>query len=376
MLRALPFLFSFVTAPLIVAGALYGGWWLAFPLIWGWVVTTLLDEVLGRERGNLDPATPDGALFWHRAVTWVWVPVQMGLIGFCLWSLGQPGHLGTGESLALMLGLGMATGGIGITFAHELVHSRQRWERALGELLLISNAYGHFQTEHIHGHHVTVATPADPVSARKGEGFWRFFPRAVLGSLRSAWAIDARRLARRGRPIWHHTNPFWRYGLGAFGFAALAWGFAGWAGVGWYGVMCLMGIYQLEAVNYVEHYGLTRRYLGHGKFERTQLHHSWNASHRVTNLFLINLQRHSDHHFRPDRRYPLLQTYKWREAPQLPFGYPIMVLAATNPWLWFAMMDKRVDRWRAQFYPDITDWSDYDNGRIGQASPLQGEAAA
>jgi alkane 1-monooxygenase len=364
--KALPFALSFTMAPLILLAAFHGGWWIAGPFLWGWVIVSALDRLTGADTTNLDPATADELLFWHKLVTWAWVPVQMALIVACLWQASRPGHLGTWEAVGVFAGLGLGTGGIGITFAHELVHQRNRWERLAGELLLVSVGYGHFATEHVHGHHVTVATPNDPVTARKGQDLYSFFLRAVFLGLLSAWAIERGRLRRRGRPVWHRTNPFWRYGLGTAAFLALAWALGGPFGLALFAVQSLVAIFQLEAVNYVEHYGLTRRHLGAGQFERVRPHHSWNASEAVTNLMLINLQRHSDHHWRPDRRFPLLQHHPEDEAPQLPFSYPMMIGLATNPPLWFSVMNPRVERWRRTFYPDITDWSAYEDGSVGR----------
>ena len=366
-LKALPFAISYTLIPLIVMAALHGGIWTVFPFIWGWVGVSLLDRVLGLDTENMDPATRDDLLFWHKLVIWTWVPLQMALIIFVLWQITVPGHLSTSEAISVAAALGVATGGIGITFAHEMVHQRNKWERWAGELLLTSTAYGHFATEHVYGHHITVGTPKDPVSARRGQDFYSFFIRALAGTLTSAWAIERDRLARRGLPVWHRANPFWRYVLGLAAFIALSWGLAGGWGIALFAISCFMAVFQLEAVNYVEHYGLQRRYLGNGKFERVKPHHSWNCSATASNWMLINLQRHSDHHYRPDRRFPLLQHFSWDEAPQLPFNYALMITFALNPPVWFWIMNPRVDRWRATFYPDITDWSAYDAGTVGTA---------
>jgi alkane 1-monooxygenase len=376
LLKALPFALTFVQAPLILMAALHGGLWIAGPFVWGWVVVSLLDKAMGLDTANLDPATADEVLFWHKLVTWGWVPVQMALIVTCLWAVSIPGHLDTGAAFGVFAALGVGTGGIGFTFAHEMIHQRNRWERRAGELLLISVGYGHFATEHVHGHHLTVATPRDPVSARKGQSFYAFFVRAVGLGIISAWRIERVRLARRGRPVWHRTNPFWRYGVGLAGFVALSWAIAGPFGVALFAFQCFIAVYQLEGVNYVEHYGLTRRYLGGGRFERVGTQHSWNAAHTVSNWMLINLQRHSDHHYRPDRRFPLLQHHPWKQAPQLPFSYPFMIWLSLMPPLWFRVMDRRVERWRARFYPDITDWSAYENGTIGRNTAPAGALPA
>lgn len=367
LLKALPFALCFTLVPMIAIAAAWGGWWILVPFAFGWFVIPFMDRVMSLDTSNMDPNTRDDLLIWHRAVTFIWVPVQTALILFVLWQ-ATSGALSGWQSVAVALALGVATGGIGITFAHELVHQRNRWERLLGEFLLVSTAYGHFATEHVFGHHVNVATPRDPVSARRGEGLYSFLPRAVAGSLLSAWAIDRDRLARRGRPVWHLFNPFWRYGVGIAGWLAVAWWLGGWWGVGLWVVQAAMAIFQLEAVNYVEHYGLTRRRTPDGRFERVQPHHSWNASHRFSNWLLINLQRHSDHHHRPDRRFPLLQHHGRESAPQLPASYSVMIAIATNPFLWRRIMDPQVVRWRETFYPGVTDWKDYELQRTDTAA--------
>ena len=139
----------------------------------------------------------------------------------------------------------------------------------------------------------------------------------------------------------------------------LAFILGGWIGLALFLWQAAVAVWQLELVNYVEHYGLTRRYLGEGRYEHVLPRHSWNASHRASNWLLINLQRHSDHHYKPDRRFPLLQTYTEADAPQLPRGYPMMAIAAMIPPLWKRLMNPRVRAWRRQYYPEITDWHAY-----------------
>jgi alkane 1-monooxygenase len=257
-------------------------------------------------------------------------------------------------------------GGTGMNFAHELIHRNARWERLMGEALLISTSYGHFATEHIYGHHLTVATPKDPVTARRREWFYTFLFRAMIGTALSAWALDSDRLARRGLPIWHPTNPFWRYVGGVALWLVLAYALAGWLGIGFFALQSFMAIISLEVVNYIEHYGLTREHLGNGKFERVQLHHSWNSAHKYSSWIMINLQRHSDHHHRPGRRFPVLQYHDPATAPPLPYDYAVMALLALLPPLFFYLMKDRLDFWRGQHYPHIVDWTDYDNGTIGR----------
>lgn len=166
-------------------------------------------------------------------------------------------------------------------------------------------------------------------------------------------------LARKGLPANHRSNPFWRYGALQGGFVVFALILGGLSGLGLLLFSAFIAVWQLELVNYVEHYGLTRRHLGAGKYEHVLPHHSWNAAQRASNWLLINLQRHSDHHYKPDRRFPLLQTYTPDKAPQLPYGYPIMTMLAMVPPLWRHRMNPRVRQWRKRHYPEITDWGPY-----------------
>jgi|TARA_B110000908_G_scaffold164560_1_gene212755 alkane 1-monooxygenase len=159
------------------------------------------------------------------------------------------------------------------------------------------------------------------------------------------------------------SNPFWRYWGLQLGLFVIVFTLGGWAGVGLFVVQAGVAIWQLELVNYIEHYGLTRKHRGEGKYEHVQPRHSWNAAHKASNWLLINLQRHSDHHYKPDRRFAVLQTYGANEAPQLPYGYPVMTMLAMMPPLWRRFMNPRVRRWREMYYPKITDWQAYNKAQ-------------
>lgn len=361
---AAPFWLSLGMIPLVALAALRGGaWWLLLPL-YAWLVTTLLDAVLGLEERNPDPQTDSSRLVWHRAVTLIWFPLQFATIFGAIWYVRQSGHLSTGEQLGLFFGIGVLSGSIGIVYAHELLHQSSRLERWLGDLLLASVVYPHFRSEHLLVHHSWVGTPRDLVTARYNQGFPHFFWHVLTRGPGSAWRAEARMLARRGLPVRSLRNPFWRYGLLTGGMLVLALLLGGWAGLGLFMFQAFIAIWQLELTNYVEHYGLTRKHLGDGRYEPVRPHHSWNASHSATNWLLINLQRHSDHHTRPDRRFPLLQTYPDDKAPQLPLGYPAMTFMAMVPPLWRRRMNPRVREWRRRFYPEVTDWSPYNRGDL------------
>ena len=360
---ALPFWASLGTVPLALLAAGWGGWSVLLLPLYTWGLFMLLDAVTGLNEDNADPGTPEADLDWYRMITLIWFPIQFALIFGMVWFATRAGHLSGTEKLGLFFGIGVITGTVGINYSHELMHQKPRGERWLADLLLASVLYSHFRSEHLRVHHLHVGTPRDPVTARYNEGFWRYFLRVLRTCPPSAWKAEAAMLARRGLPAWHRSNPFWRYGALQGGMLALALWLGGWQGLGLFLFQAFVAVWQLELVNYIEHYGLTRRHLGEGKYEPVRPHHSWNAAHRASNWLLINLQRHSDHHYKPDRRFPLLQTYGTDEAPQLPFGYPLMTMAAMVPPLWRRWMNPRVRAWRRQYYPDIADWLPYNRAQ-------------
>ncbi|WP_299672185.1 alkane 1-monooxygenase [uncultured Roseobacter sp.] len=359
--RAAPFWISLLLVPVAWISATQGGWTVALLPVLTWFLFSALDALFGHETSNADPNTEEHHLFWYRAITLIWAPVQFCLLFSLIWYVPQAEHLGTLERGVLFFGVGVITGTIGINYSHELMHQRNKTERWMGDILLAMVLYSHFRSEHLLVHHRYVGTPKDAVTARYNEGFHRFYPRVLLQSLQSAFLAEKQMLARRNLPWHHRSNPFFRYWALQAGMLALAFILGGWSGLVLFFVQAGTAIWQLELVNYIEHYGLTRKHLGDGKYEHVKPQHSWNADHRMSNWLLINLQRHSDHHFKPDRRFPVLQTYSDQEAPQLPYGYPIMTMAAMMPPLWRRIMNPRVRRWRNTYYPEITDWSAYNH---------------
>ena len=359
----LPFWLSLALVPISVLGALVGGWTVLLMPLGSWGVFILLDALTGLNKDNADPATPDSGLYWYRMITLIWFPVQFGLLVWVLWYVPQAAHLGSLEKVMIFFGMGIISGTVGINYSHELMHQKPVVERWMADLLLASVLYSHFRSEHLRVHHLHVGTPRDPVTARYNEGFHRFFPRVLVQCFASAWKAEAAMLARRNLAVTDLSNPFWRYAVLQAGFLVLAVVLGGWIGLGLFLFQAFSAIWQLELVNYIEHYGLTRRHLGNGKYEHVLPRHSWNASHRASNWLLINLQRHSDHHYKPDRRFPLLQTHTVEDAPQLPYGYPVMTMAAMVPPLFRRVMNPKVKAWRQTYYPDITDWKPYNKAQ-------------
>ena len=315
-------------------GAVY---WLGPVLIF--LVFPGLDHLIGTDAEN----PPDSILKWleedryYRRVTYAWVPVQYaGLIFACyLWAYGG---LSTVESIGLAFTCGTVNG-IAIATAHELGHKRETLERWLSKIALAPTFYGHFYIEHNRGHHVRVSTPEDPASSRFGENFYAFWPRTVLGSLKSAIDLEKKRLGRVGSGFWTIKNDLVNAWLmSVLLFVALTAVF-GWVVLPYLLVQAVIGFSMLEVVNYLEHYGLLRQKKEDGRYERCQPHHSWNSNMVASNVFLFHLQRHSDHHAHPTRRYQALRDYE--EAPELPEGYATMIVYALIPPLWRRMMDQR-----------------------------------
>lgn len=362
-LEALPFWLSLPVIPVVAIGAYYGGWTVLLVPITVLYLYSAIDFFAGLNFADADINTPDSALKWYRMITVIWGPMQFVTIFGSIYYVTTSTHLGLLEQLGLFFGIGIMSGTIGIVYAHELMHQKPKWERWLGDILMSMALYSHFRSEHLLVHHRYVGTPRDNATARYNEGFHRFFPRVVIGSAGSAFRAERAMLARKGLHWSHRTNPYWRYAALQLAMLALAALIAGWLGVLLFVTQACVAIWQLELVNYMEHYGLTRRHLGDGRYEHAQPHHSWNSAHMVSNWLMINLQRHSDHHHRPDRRFPLLQNHGPEAAPQLPMGYTYMGLVAMVPPLWRRKMNPKVRAWRRQFYPDIEDWKPYNKAR-------------
>lgn len=322
------------------------GYWLGsnyVTLLAGFVLLPLLDLIVGRDRGNLTPEQERAleSQWRFRAGLYLYVPVHLALIAWGAF-VAASGELSAVQTVGLTLSVGLATGAQGITIAHELGHKKSALDRVLARLLLVTVSYGHFYIEHNRGHHARVATHDDPATARYGESFYRFYPRALLGSFVSAWRLEAERLRRRQAGLFSWRNQMlWFCGLPAL--IALGFGLAldpaaalFFLGQSW------MAFTLLEAINYVEHYGLVRERRTDGTLQRVTHRHSWNASEAVSNFCLINLQRHADHHAHPSRPYQILRHHD--DSPQLPTGYAGMVLIALMPPLWFRLMNPRVEQ--------------------------------
>ena len=357
---------------------IYAGWLFTGSGLWFWggpililVIVPILDLIFGLDHAN----PPDDVIEaleadrYYRWITYLFLPIQyFGYLVVMAWIAGHnPGDwltsllgvqdwaaahlparaldngvLSTMDKIAIALSIG-AVGGIGINTAHELGHKKESHERWLSKIALAPSAYGHFYIEHNRGHHVRVATPEDPASSRMGETFYRFWPRTVVGSLKSAWRLEKKRYARKNTHPFHIGNDVlnsWLMSAVLFGGVILAFGVEL---VPYIVIAAVMGFSLLEVVNYLEHYGMLRQRVGvpgKERYERVNPSHSWNSNNIPTNVLLYHLQRHSDHHANPTRRYQALRDFK--ESPVLPTGYAGMIVIALFPPVWRRVMDRRV----------------------------------
>ena len=314
--------------------------WFFLPLLTYYLLVPALDWVIGEDTNN----PPDEVIMqleqdvFYRRLTYVVVPLHfITLFGCAAYALTQPLSWWAFVLLAVVAGL---TAGLAINTGHELGHKNSKTERTLSKIVLAVAAYGHFTVDHNRGHHMLVSTPEDEASARMGESIYTFALREIPGAFRRAWAIERERLASRNQALWHYSNPILQSYAISVAVAVILIAVFGWLALVFLLIHHAMAYWQLTSANYIEHYGLLREKTAKGRYERCEPHHSWNCNFIVSNLVLFHLERHSDHHAHPLRRYQSLRHFP--DVPQLPNGYFGMYVIAYWPWLWFKVMDKRL----------------------------------
>ncbi len=366
-------------------------WWIGPLLLY--VLLPIIDIALGDDGENAPDEVMD-ALEHSKYYKWLTVaffPCHIAsLIAMCYfltahnltWLGGVYGHgggLGIVSQIGLTISLGVVTG-IGINTAHELGHKKDGDERWIAKITLAPAMYGHFYIEHNRGHHVRVATPEDPASGRFGETFWEFLPRSVWGSLKSSWELEKTRLHRLGKSPWTIKNDLlnaWLMTVVLFGVLTAVFG---WYVLPFLIVQGIFGFSLLESVNYLEHYGLLRQKTASGRYERCAPKHSWNSDRLTTNVFLYHLQRHSDHHANPTRRYQTLRSFE--ESPILPAGYAALIPLTYFPYGWRKLMDHRVlehydgDITKVNIHPRVRDKVLAKYGAAGTVETTKGEGSS
>lgn len=339
-----------ILVPLILTVTIQFGfelWWI--PVVFIFIGIPILDAIIGTHRYKFSDEQAD---LWKKPSFYLVIPYLYTAVQFILFAVYS--YQASQETSLLHVVIygfvfGLLSGGVGITVAHELCHKKEAVPRVVADLLLISVCYQHFVVEHVRGHHLRVATKDDPASARPGESFYHFYFRSVSSGFTSAWEIEERRL--KGR-VWKLENQVIQGMLGSLGFMVLLTILGGGQVLFFFLVQSVVAFSLLEAVNYIEHYGLTRRQKDNRHYEKVSIIHSWNSSHFFSNAVLFNLQRHSDHHAYAHLPYTILKDHA--KSPQLPSGYPGMILLALFPHFWFKVMDKKIYAWKKEYQTSIS----------------------
>lgn len=344
--RALKFLLPLTLFAASLRSFTHTGWVVWVPLVIAWVLIPLTELLIKPSAKNLDEAEEEIARKSriYDILLWLVVPLQYLSLYFFLDSMSDP-RLSWYDITGRIWVMGLLCGVFGINVAHELGHRVNKWEQLLAKSLLLTSLYMHFFTEHNKGHHKRVATKEDPSTARYGEPVYLFYFRTIIFSYFSAWHIATGETKKKGKPAFSLTNEMVQFTIIQAAFIACIFFFFG----GLVTLYCLaaatIGFLLLETVQYIEHYGLQRKSTGEGKYERTMPEHSWNSDHVAGRIMLFELSRHSDHHYLASRKYQVLRHHD--HSPQMPTGYPGMMLLSLVPPLWFYVMNKRVKKWTA-----------------------------
>lgn len=317
----------------------YWAWFLYF-VVFG--IIPICDYIIGKDPSNPNEASEVPTMSEERIYRWFTLLMVSVWFGVLFWSgfIFMHNDYSWFGKLGWIVSIGTVGGIIAINLGHELIHKDPKLESWAGGLLLASVTYAGFKVEHLRGHHVKVSTPEDASSSQYNQGLYAFLPHAFVHNFINAWHLEKEYLQRKGKAFISIDNELiWWYAISAslatiFG---LIWG---WQGVLFFIGQSFVAALTLEVINYIEHYGLHRRVLENGKYERVTPAHSWNSNYLLTNIALFQLQRHSDHHAYAKRRYQVLRHYE--ESPQLPGGYASMYVLALFPPLWKKIMNPRV----------------------------------
>lgn len=342
-MKPIAYTLSYIFPILAVVSMLIGGWSLVLVPLVSFGLVPFVELFFHGVKDNFDKEEEKSRLNtplfdW---LLYLLVPIQVGLMGMLVY-VCSTGLLQGWEVLGAILSVGICCGSFGINVAHELGHRHTKHEQLLAKILLWTSLYMHFFIEHNKGHHAKVATPDDPASSRKNQTIYAFWVRSVCLGWLSAWHIENRRLRKHKNPTFRFDNQMLQFQLIQLGTIISIALLAGWTACLAFVGAAVVGFLLLESVNYVEHYGLSRDQKANGRYERVRPHHSWNANHPIGRLLLFELTRHSDHHAYPGRKYPTLRHFDY--SPQLPTGYPGMILLSLIPPLFFAVMNPCLER--------------------------------
>lgn len=330
--------------PLVaIFGIYFHGLGMYFAVLYAFVIIPLLEMMLPVDTGNYDEATIKQRLQnrLFDILLYLNVPIVYGILIYSL-RLLTTSSLSVFELVGMTISLGIVLGANGINVAHELGHRNTLMERMLGKLLLIPSHYTHFYIEHNHGHHLHVSTPEDPSTAKYNQSLYSFWLQSVPGTYIKAWKIQKKLNKAENRSFFSLKNDMFWFTLIQGFYLGIIFIFFGSRGLLFAILAGIVGFLLLETINYIEHYGLLRNRLASGRYERVSEKHSWNSNHVLGRIMLYELTRHSDHHYKSQKKYQILEYHD--VSPQLPFGYPTSMVLSFIPPLWFAVMNKRIPK--------------------------------
>jgi alkane 1-monooxygenase len=332
------YLFVYLLPITVYAAFNLSGFYTFLPIIIFYGLVPLLELIIPANHHNSTNNDDRQTSKYFDIVLYLAVPVQVGFLFYFFNIIGLP-HTTT-EYIGMTLSMGLMCGVFGINIAHELGHRNTWYEKLMAEILLLTSLEMHFLPYHNNGHHHNVATPGDPATAKKNESVYVFWFKSQIASYFEAWKLENKRLKQKGIAVISIQNKALSYTLIQLTFVALIYYFFGVTTCLLFIAAAIFGILLLETVNYIEHYGLLRKKNEHGRYERVMHQHSWNSDHPLGRAMLFELSRHSDHHYKASKKYQTLISLP--ENPQMPTGYPGMMLFSLFPPLFFLVMNKRL----------------------------------
>ena len=340
-MKDLKYLAAYIIPALAFIGLLQGGLWAWSAVIFAFGLIPVIEPFLPSSSRNVTE-NEKTTLLGNSLFDWLLylnVPIVYSIVGVFIWQL-PTASWSSWELAGQIFSVGIVLGACGINVGHELGHRSEQGEQFLAKLFLLTSFYTHFFIEHNRGHHKNVATDQDPASARRNEMIYTFWFRSVVYSYISAWRLESKRLEQQALPFWSWQNEMLRFTAAQLAYLGLIVFLLPTGGFGWVILAGIIGFLLLETINYIEHYGLRRRQLESGRYERVRPMHSWNSNAQMGRIVLYELTRHSDHHFIANKKYQILDHHD--EAPELPLGYPASMLIALIPPVWFALMNRRI----------------------------------
>ncbi|WP_452227234.1 alkane 1-monooxygenase [Lacinutrix cladophorae] len=342
-MKDLKYLFAFTIPLMAFIGLYFKGIYSFLVPAYAFVLLPIFEMIFPVDEKNLEDEEVENKLknIFFDWLLYLNIPIVFSLLFLSLKTITSQ-NIETYEWIGLMISLGIVLAINGINVAHELGHRQSTNERFLGKALLLPSLYMHFYIEHNFGHHLHAATPEDPATARYNQSVYSFWFTSTIRQYFKSWKIQKTLLKNKNLSFFSLKNDMFWYSIIQITYLVLVYFFFSATGLLFALVSGIVGFILLETVNYIEHYGLLRLKTKSGRYERVKQIHSWNSNHVIGRIVLYELTRHSDHHYKTNKKYQILDCHE--ESPQMPYGYPTSMLISLFPPLWFKIMNKRVPR--------------------------------